>query len=144
MPAKKATPKKAAKTAKASKSPSKSVKKAPAKREGCTTVSKRDAAVKESGVDLAEEAPQRERHGDGPAMPGAGAAHARETLRHNKEAEHAHRDPRGEQAKMDGKFARAKHDPRKEYGQAKDRQVPRMSGMVNWFRRAPKPKGGGK
>jgi len=68
--------------------------------------------------------------------------HARVPLRRVKEAEHAHRDPRFAQAKPDLKWMRAHNDPRKSFKMAKDRMVPRMKPMVNWYRKAPKAKGG--
>jgi hypothetical protein len=74
-----------------------------------------------------------------PAAAGRAGKSGKEHQRHLAEAEHAHRDPRIEQAGIHG-AAPGHHDPRKDGGLAKDRIVARMKPQVNWFRRAPKHK----
>ena len=96
----------------------------------------------DAGAGKPVEAQGREAHGDTrPTPKGSRAAQVREALRHDAKAEHEHRDPRWTEPKMDAKWAKAHHDPRKEGGISKDRVAPRMGGMVNWFRKAPKSKG---
>lgn len=137
-------PKRAAKSP--GKAAKKSAKKAAKKAPGGKPVVSRDAEPRRPGADqerdgTAGKAPEKEVHGDARPGPVPHATQSREVMRRNEEAERMHQDPRGPAGKADGRFARAKHDPRKEYGLAKDRQVSRMNNIVNWFRRAPKPKG---
>ena len=113
-----------------------------AKKSAAKAPRKAPARGADTGADMPDEAPGRETHGDArPTPKGSRAAQVREALRHDAKAEHEHRDPRWTEPKMDGKLAKAHHDPRKEGGISKDRQARRMGGMVNWFRKAPKSKG---
>ncbi|MCA1819029.1 MAG: hypothetical protein ABR562_02955 [Thermoplasmatota archaeon] len=121
MPSQRKAPKKAARK------PKKAAKRA---KPDAEVVSKRDAPAREPGIERVS----RQRRDVRAPVP-----RSTETVRHGEEADHMHRDPRWTQPKMDAKWSRAKHDPRKEYGLAKDRQVPRMNAMTNWFRKAPKP-----
>lgn len=63
-----------------------------------------------------------------------------EHLRHLSAAEHAHQDPRWEQAKPDDKYAKPHVDPRLDQGAIKNRRIPRLDSVSNWFRQAAKPK----
>jgi hypothetical protein len=62
-------------------------------------------------------------------------ARAKAVERKLAQAEHQHQDPRGPAHQPNPAAQAHGNDPRKDQGAIKNRGVPRMNKIVNWFRR---------
>ncbi|MCA1811680.1 MAG: hypothetical protein LC623_06675 [Halobacteriales archaeon] len=96
-------------------------------------------ASKKAAKAAPKKAPAKKAAAKRAAPPAASAqgqeAHAKAVERKLAQAEHQHQDPRGPAHQSNPAAQAHGNDPRKDQGAIKNRGVPRMNKIVNWFRR---------